>query len=115
MDNLYHYRATVVRVYDGDTIWVDIDLGFHIWFKRVKIRLARIDAPEIRGPERPAGLVARDFLRQLILNKPILLQTLKDRKGKYGRYLGEIWLEQEGQYINVNDEMLARGYASPWP
>ncbi|RMG67827.1 MAG: nuclease [Calditrichaeota bacterium] len=112
---LYHYRAVVTRVYDGDTIWVQIDLGFYVEIKREKIRLARIDAPEIRGPERSAGLAARDFLRDLILNQPVLLQTLKDRKGKYGRYLGEVWLEQDGRYINVNDLMVAKGYATPWP
>jgi len=52
MDNLYYYRARVTKVYDGDTITVDIDLGFHVGLKSEKIRLYRIDTPEVRGPER---------------------------------------------------------------
>ncbi|NOX37951.1 MAG: nuclease [Calditrichaeota bacterium] len=111
LDFLYHYRATVVSVYDGDTLRVDIDLGLNTWIRNEKVRLARIDAPEIRGKERARGLAARDFLRQMVLNREIILQTIRDRKGKYGRYLGEIWLEQNGQWININDQMVARGFA----
>ncbi|OQX95887.1 nuclease [candidate division KSB1 bacterium 4572_119] len=113
--NLYHYRAYVTEVYDGDTCTVNIDLGLHVWQMDEKIRLARIDAPELRGEERPQGLVSRDFLRDLILDKNIILETIKDKKGKYGRYLGEIWIEDEsGQFYNVNDRMVADGYAEPY-
>ena len=63
---MYEYRAYVSRVYDGDTITVDIDLGFGIVFKSQKIRLVRINAPEIRGDERQTGLVSRDALRDKI-------------------------------------------------
>lgn len=108
---LYYYRAKVVSVYDGDTIHVDIDLGLNTWIRNEKIRLARIDAPELRGPERPQGLAARDFLRQLILNQNVVIQTIKDRKGKFGRYLAEVWLEQNGQWVNVNDLMIQSGKA----
>jgi len=109
--NLYYYKATVVSVYDGDTIRADIDLGLKTWIREEKIRLARINAPELRGNERTAGLQARDFLRSLILNKEILLQTIKDRRGKYGRYLGEIWLKDGETYVNINDEMVKKGHA----
>jgi len=111
---LYHYKAQVVGVYDGDTIYVDIDLGLSTWIRHEKIRLARIDAPEIRGKERPAGVQAREFLKKLVLNKSILLVTIKDRREKYGRYLGEIWLEENGEWINVNDRMLEAGMAEPY-
>ncbi|RME00536.1 MAG: nuclease [Calditrichaeota bacterium] len=111
LEKLYHYRAKVVSVYDGDTCRVDIDLGLSTWIKQEVIRLFRINAPEVRGEEREAGLRARDYLRELILNKDILLQTIKDRKGKYGRYLGEIWLEIDGQWQNVNDMMVQAGHA----
>ncbi len=87
---LYSYKAVVRSVYDGDTCTVDIDLGLGTWVHGEKIRLYRINAPEVRGVERPAGLKARDFLRSLIDGKEIFIQTIKDRKGKYGRYLGEI-------------------------
>ena len=108
---LYHYKAKVVSVYDGDTCRVDIDLGLNVWVKNEPIRLYRIDAPEIRGDERQKGLLARDFLRQLILGKEIFLQTIKDKKGKYGRYLGEIWLRVDGEYKNINDLMVEKGHA----
>ncbi len=113
-DYLYHYRAVVVNVYDGDTVHVDIDLGLHTWVHREKIRLARIDAPEIRGEERPAGLKSRDFLRKLVLGKEILLVTIKDRKGKFGRYLGELFLRMDGRLVNVSDLMVKEGYAVPY-
>lgn len=110
--NLYHYNALVVSVYDGDTCTVDIDLGLHTWLKDEKIRLARINAPELRGKERPMGLPSRDFLRGQILNKKIILETIKDKKGKYGRYLGEIWLEKSnGKYVNINDLLVNKGFA----
>ncbi len=109
---LYHYKAIVVSVYDGDTITVDIDIGLHIWSRKVKIRFARIDAPEVRGEERDKGLISRDYLRCLILNKEIIVQTIKDGKGKYGRYIGEIWLKiNENEYLNVNDEMVNKDLA----
>jgi len=108
----YVYKAHVVRVYDGDTCTVDIDLGLSTWIHGEKIRLHRIDAPEIRGSEREQGLKSRDHLRRLILDRDIILQTIKDRKGKYGRYLGEIWvLDENGNQYNVNDRMMADGYA----
>jgi len=105
--SLYYYKAIVTSVYDGDTCTVDIDLGLHTWIRDEKIRLYRINAPELRGKERPEGLKSRDFLREQILNKKITIQTIKDKKEKYGRYLGEIWLKDEkGKEININLDKL---------
>lgn len=110
--SLYHYRAVIREVYDGDTCTVDIDLGLGSWVHGEKIRLYRINAPEVRGPERPAGLRSRDFLRGKILGKEVLIQTTKDRKGKFGRYLADIWLkDKNGNWINVNDLLVQQGYA----
>ncbi len=111
-DNLYYYRAVVVSVYDGDTIRADLDLGLSTWIKNEKLRLAQINAPEIRGSERAAGLAARDFLRELILGKEVIVQTIKDRRGKYGRYLAEIWLWTGEGWLNVNDQMIESGHAT---
>ncbi len=108
---LYKYKAKVVSAYDGDTIRIDIDLGMKTWIKNEPIRLSRINAPEVRGSERIAGLKSRDFLRSLILDKEIIIQTIKDKKGKYGRYLGEIWFEKGTEWINVNDLLVSEGYA----
>lgn len=110
-NNLYNYKAFVTAVYDGDTCTVDIDLGLHCWVKNEKIRLARINAPELRGSEREQGLESRDYLRKLILNKEVLLQTIKDKKEKYGRYLGEIWIDSGSKQVNVNDLIVKKGFA----
>ncbi len=104
---MFTYAATVTDVYDGDTITVDIDLGFGMKFTGQKIRLYGINTPEVRGPERPEGLVARDWLRERILGKQIVLTTVKDRKGKYGRYLGRVFLSGD----NINSELIDRGLA----
>lgn len=109
--NLYHYRAQVTAVYDGDTCTVDIDLGWFTWVKSQKIRLHRINAPEMRGADKEAGTKARDFLRALILGQNLIVETIKDSTEKYGRYLGELWLEREGQWVNVNDELVQNGHA----
>ncbi|MCW8804734.1 MAG: thermonuclease family protein [Ignavibacteriaceae bacterium] len=109
---LYNYKAIVTSVYDGDTCTVDIDLGLNVWLRGEKLRLNRINAPELRGEERPKGLKSRDFLISKIDGKEITIETIKDRKGKYGRYLAEIWLkEKKGKFININDLLVTEGFA----
>jgi micrococcal nuclease len=111
-DQLYFYKAVIESVYDGDTCTVDIDLGLSTWIRGEKIRLYRINAPELRGAEREAGLQARDFLRGQIEGKKVLIQTIKDRKEKFGRYLAEIWLEaDDGSRVNINDLLVQQGHA----
>ena len=111
-EGLYRYSANVTSVYDADTCTVDIDLGLGIWLRKQKLRFFGINAPEMRGPEKAKGKVSRDFCRQLIDKKRIIIQTLGDGKGKYGRLLAILWLEyQEGEWLNVNDLLVARGYA----
>ena len=89
---MYEYRAKVVKVYDGDTITVQVTLGFDV-YKTEVLRLSGIDAPEMRGEERPYGLVSRDKLRELILDQEIIIKTYKDKKGKYGRYIADVYLD----------------------
>jgi endonuclease YncB( thermonuclease family) len=108
---LYNYKAKVVSVYDGDTCAVDIDLGLRTWIHSEKVRLFRINAPEVTGEQKPVGIAARDFLRSLIDGKEIHLQTIKDKQEKYGRYLGEIFVQQGEDWLNVNDEMVKNGHA----
>ncbi|MCG7868176.1 MAG: thermonuclease family protein [Candidatus Thiodiazotropha taylori] len=103
----YTYRAVITDVYDGDTVTADIDLGLSTWVHGEKLRLYRINAPEVRGAERTVGLESRDWLREKVLGKTVIIQTIKDRKGKYGRYLAEIWLNQQ----NMNDLIVAAGHA----
>ena len=110
-EKLYFYRAKIVSVYDGDTCRADIDLGMGIWLRNEKLRLLRINAPEMRGEEKEAGRVSRDFLREQILNQTLFIQTHKDKRGKYGRYLAEIWMEEDGKWVNINDRMVEAGQA----
>ena len=102
----YCYKAKVLKVYDGDTITVALDLGFGISMK-TRVRLAGIDAPEIRGGEREEGLKTRDYLRALILHQNVIIETRKDKKGKYGRYIGVVY----HQDINVNELLVEKKLA----
>ena len=102
----------MTEVYDGDTVAVDINFGLSIWIRGEKIRLHRINAPELRGDERESGIAACDFLRDLVLGRDFLLQTIKDCKSKYGHYPSEIWLEcTDMPLLNVNDEMVHTAHA----
>ena len=112
IDQIYHYKAHVVYVYDGDSVTVDIDLGFNTCMRNQKIWFYGIDTPELRGEERPDGLIARDRLRDLIGDKEIIIKSYKDKSGKYGRWLATIFIEEEdGTYTNINDLLLKEGLA----
>lgn len=94
------YKAKVVGVYDGDTITCDIDLGFGIVLHSQKIRLYGINTPEVRGKERDKGLIVRDIVKDMILDKDITLETIDNhKKGKYGRWLGKIYTSR-GLFLN---------------
>jgi micrococcal nuclease len=107
---MYIYNAHVLSVYDGDTITVDIDLGFRIAVKKLKVRLYGLNAPEIKGVSKPQGQVSRDALRSRILDQDIVLHTIKDEQEKYGRWLGIIYLKDE----NINKWLLVNNYATPF-
>ena len=84
----YYYIAEVVSVYDGDTCTCVVDLGFKTSV-RIKVRLVGIDTPEVRTrdlEEKEKGIETRDWLREKILGKKVLLHTVK--RGKFGRWLG---------------------------
>jgi len=116
---LYYYVAQVIEVYDGDTITVDLDLGLGLWRHEQTIRLWRVNTPEVKGEEKARGLQVRDFVSNMILNKPILLRTILDRRGqdrteKFGRLLGEVLIEgPNGEVVNLNDLLLAQGMGLP--
>jgi len=106
-DFLYHYKAFVTRVIDGDTIEADIDLGLGVWVKGMRIRLYGINAPEIRGDEAWLGVESKNWLSSKVLNREIVLKTVYDRRGKFGRLLGEVWLDS----VNINQKMVEQGLA----
>jgi micrococcal nuclease len=115
MFDLYAYKATVLEVYDGDTLRLKIDLGFGIVLENESVRLFGINTPELRGEEREDGLVSRDRLRDLILGKDVTLITVRDSKGKYGRYLGTIYIDDaDGNLIDINQQLIVEGLAVPY-
>ena len=114
---MYEYRARLMQrsngrhaVYDADTIWLSVDLGFGINFDLGPCRLYGINAPEMRGTERHEGVRSRDYVRSLLApHHSFTVRTFKDTKGKYGRYLVEIMLDDEPRSVNqmLVDEGLA--------
>ena len=93
---MWTYRCNVLKVVDGDTVDVDIDLGFGIWQKNERVRIMGIDTPESRTRdkiEKKFGLAAKAKLKTLLGKKAVLVTTInkkgEDMKGKFGRVLGD--------------------------
>ncbi|MCK5176292.1 MAG: thermonuclease family protein [Candidatus Aenigmarchaeota archaeon] len=101
----YIYKANVLKVIDGDTFDVDIDLGFRI-ITYQRLRLADVDTPEIRGKERPEGLKVKEYVKELIDKKEVLIQVFK--VGKYGRYVAEVFLENKEK---LSEHLLGKNMA----
>ena len=104
----YRYdRVEVLAVYHADTITVMVDLGFKISVK-MKLRLARINAWEVRGEEKERGLLAKAFLKNQIytFSEYIRIETFKDATGKYGRMLAELYVRDR----NINDLLVEKGH-----
>lgn len=93
---MYEYRANLVKVVDGDTVDVDIDLGFGVWLKNERVRIMGIDTPESRTSdkvEKVFGLAAKERLKELVKSDCVLktfaAKDGEDMKGKFGRILGD--------------------------
>jgi micrococcal nuclease len=116
---LHAYEARVTRVVDGDTVVADIDLGLGLWMYERHVRLAGIDAPELRGDEARQGAAARDALASTLGSGAIVICTLPDADGNartdgFGRILAIVWRgEPNGYRRNINVWMVLRGYAVP--
>jgi len=112
---MYEYRCKVVRVIDGDTVDVDIDLGFGVWMKKQRIRMYGIDTPESRTrdlEEKKYGLAAKDFLVGMLEDENgIILKTYKDAEGKFGRILGELWRTTNYADQSINEYMIEKHHA----
>jgi micrococcal nuclease len=104
---LFVYRAFVSTVIDGDTVIADVDLGFGVVLKDQRFRLIGIDAPEKRGLTQKEGLQSMQALKDCIEDRWVIIRTVKDRKEKWGRWLGEIWLNDD----NINLRMVREGHA----
>jgi len=103
---MFEYRAELVRVVDGDTVDLLVDLGFNT-FIRDRFRLSGIDAYETRGEEREKGLEAKDYLIDTLNAKELVITTSQNTKGKYGRWLSTIHADG----VNVNQLLVDKGHA----
>lgn len=110
---MYEYRATILRVIDGDTIEARVDLGFDV-FAVQRFRLYGINAPETKGESREDGRAATEYLRTLITTNAadsvLTIQTRKDKREKYGRYLAVLMAGG----VNLNAVMVNTGHAVPY-
>tara|TARA_R110000851_G_scaffold135424_3_gene270881 strand:+ start:1345 stop:1785 length:441 start_codon:yes stop_codon:yes gene_type:complete len=112
---MYEYKCKVVKVVDGDTVDVDIDLGFGVWLRKERVRIMGIDTPESRTRdkvEKAFGLASKAKLKELLKNGAILKTQVskkgEDMKGKFGRILGDFILE-DGR--KVTEVLIEEGHA----
>jgi micrococcal nuclease len=117
---MYEYRARLIKVVDGDTVDVDIDLGFGIWMKDERVRIMGIDTPESRTRDKveklfgkAAGARVKELLEEDIILKTQIARNGEDMKGKYGRILGDFIVErfEDGKQEMLTDILVAEGHA----
>lgn len=114
------YEAKVLSVHDGDTISVEIDLGFELKFTD-KIRFYGLNAPELKIRndknklvENPAGTKTLEIVKEFLpIGSTIVVETIKDKKEKYGRYLANIYAMRDDEQVNVNKFLLDYELAVP--
>ena len=117
---MYDYNFQLVKVVDGDTIDVDIDLGFGVWLRKQRVRMMGIDTPESRTrnkAEKVLGLASKARLKELLTNRRVKIETSKEGKGKFGRILATVWTsDKKGneEYININEKLIEEGHARPY-
>lgn len=117
-------QSVAERIYDLDTITVklkqiikpDAKTEIHIFTSDNDLRLFGLDAPELRGEEREQGLISRDWMRGMLAGKDFTVRTILDSKGfnkvgKYGRILAFIFLEIDGEMVDLNAKAIELGYA----
>ena len=118
MQTQNEYDVVLLKCVDGDTVDVDIDLGFGIWLKDERVRIMGIDTPESRTSdkvEKLFGTAAKERLKELLEHGGKLITTEnkhgEDMKGKFGRILGDFYVERyEGQREKVTDIMIEEGH-----
>lgn len=110
---MYQYDATLDRVVDGDTVFLGVDMGFHI-HATIDFRLARINAPEMKGTTLLAGQAAKDALAKFLASGSLRIHTQK--ADKYGRWLAEIMVTplDGSPAFSANQAMLDWGFAVPY-
>ena len=110
---MYRYKVEVTRVVDGDTVDVDIDLGFGMVYKKQRVRMMGIDTPESRTrnlEEKYYGKLSKAHLQKILSEGNI--QLLSHDKGKFGRILGELFIGNS--VYSVNQQMIDEHHAVPY-
>lgn len=109
---MYQYKCTIIEVTDGDTIKVNIDVGFNTWINNVAIRLLNVDTPESRttdSTEKIFGKASKEYIKKMLPegSKQILTTTIDD---KYGRVLGDFIIDGK----SLCDMIVKEGYGVPY-
>ncbi len=106
---MYEYKVTLDRIVDGDTIDINVDLGFTVWLSKQRVRLYGLDTWESRTRNlevKAKGLLAKEFTKTMVSEaKEIIL--ISHGKGKYGRILGTIYVDD----LNINEYLIENSYA----
>ena len=114
---MYEYKCKILRVVDGDTVDVDIDLGFGMWMHKERVRMMGIDTPESRTRdkvEKAFGLASKERLKELLpigsiqILKTEIDRSGEDKKGKFGRILGDFITEDDKRCTDI---LIEEGYA----
>ena len=130
---MYQYKAFIKNVVDGDTLEIDIDLGLYVWIHGEKIRLYGINTPEVFGVKKDSaewklGNKASVFVKQVLKEKDeIIVETVKDKREKYGRYLAVVYVKiaaehlagltgirNIGEFYCLNDILIEKGFAEKY-
>jgi len=115
---MYKYRCKLKKVVDGDTVDIDIDLGFEVWLKNQRVRLYGVDTPESRTrdkEEKKYGLAAKQFVENFLDDKWLILQTeTYDAAGKFGRILGSLYRTTNYADQSLNEYLIEKHYAVPY-
>lgn len=111
---MYIYKSTVIKIVDGDTVDLMVDLGFDINFK-MRVRLYGINTPELRASDPTIVAKAQEaktFVSSLLpVGKQVYIQTIKDKTEKYGRYLATIFLDEVLTVPSLNQQLIDKGLA----
>lgn len=116
---MYKYNAKVIKIVDGDTVDLEIDLGFKLYTLQ-RCRLDGIDAPELTSKDKDKKELAqkvKKYLIEKLIGKTILVETKK--QGKFGRYLVKIWIYKDIEKLileekSINQDLIDKGYAEEY-
>jgi micrococcal nuclease len=130
---MFQYSAIIRKVVDGDTIAIDIDLGLSVWVHNEKVRLYGVNTPEVYGVKKGSeewerGMKASEFVKAYLKeNDKVIIETIKDNKEKYGRYLALIFFKIDplifeglsnirnfGDLHCLNDILIGKGFADKY-